>query len=111
MLARFRTRTLGFRANLRWFDFQGASDNFCLFCPDKPVKEDEVHFLFHCKAYKHIREKCDLFSASDSHGQRLSLIDILTSLDDYIILSLAKYVAEAISVRNKLLTIARSTHD
>ena len=111
MLARFRTRTLGFRANLRWFDFQGASDNFCLFCPDKPVKEDEVHFLFHCKAYKHIREKCDLFSASDSHGQRLSLIDILTSLDDYIILSLAKYVAEAISVRNKILTVARSTHD
>eukprot|EP00745_Piridium_sociabile_P009501 TRINITY_DN16670_c0_g1_i8.p2 TRINITY_DN16670_c0_g1~~TRINITY_DN16670_c0_g1_i8.p2 ORF type:complete len:102 (+),score=6.10 TRINITY_DN16670_c0_g1_i8:760-1065(+) len=95
MLARFRTRTLGLNANKNWF-VSGAAENICPACKLNTI-EDEFHFLFQCKAYETIRQKCNIFQAPIIRRQ--NLVDVLTLENEELIRSLARYVAEACQVR------------
>ena len=102
MLSRFRTRTMGFRANAKWFEHQNVSDNCCILCKEEPVKEDEIHFMFHCKAYSHIRHKYSFFNNTNpNYSQDQNFVNVLKSENNNTILSLAKYVAEAYDTRCK----------
>lgn len=102
MFARFRTRTLGFKANKRWFEQTNTTDDICILC-EEGVKEDERHFLFDCSAYNNIRCKSQLFHTF--FAKRKNLTSMLATDDDVILKNLAKYIAEAVSYRNKKIVI------
>ena len=100
-LARFRSRTLGLRANKNWFISAGSMNNYCLFCSDKSIAEDENHFLFECKAYDDVRMKSALFKREAARRQ--DIISLLSTNDNRIIVALAKYIADANNIRKSLI--------
>ena len=54
-LTRFRVRACGLRSHKVWFQTEISENSSCPVCGH--VLEDEVHFLFQCPAYLHLREK------------------------------------------------------
>ena len=94
-LTRFRTRTLGLRANKVWFE-QSINNRNCVLCLDQTEIEDENHFLFKCKAYEGIRNNSALFGNSNT-----DLVKLLQSNDENIIFQLAKFISEAIVIRKQ----------
>ena len=98
MLARFRNRTLGFRANEMWFYDQETADSTCILCTEN-VKEDEYHFIFQCKVYEDNRKKSKLFDLIPL--KPYNLLDLLVTNDENIICFLAKYIAESYDIREK----------
>ena len=99
MLARFRTRTLGLHANITWFA-SGPVGNECPACKTRAV-EHEVHFLFHCQAYRRIRQACSVLQAPIAESQNVG--NILSLKDEDRVRSLAKFITDAFNIR-KLLT-------
>jgi hypothetical protein len=97
-MTRFRTRTLGLKANKIWFDLSMNNRN-CMFCTDESVIEDEIHFVFHCKAYDNLRNHSIVFKTDIA--KRLDLVSLLNTNDNEIILMFAKFIAEATSIRRK----------
>ena len=59
--------------------------------------EDEEHFVFNCANYEEVRKRNSLFETTEA--KRKDLFQLLKSEDEKIILSLAKYIAEANSIR------------
>ena len=92
---RFRLRTLGLSANKRWFQPGTSTDLPCPMCGYNV--ENEIHFLFQCKAYDSIRDKCEFFSLDVA--KRQDIVFILSSYNEHIIKSVAKFVAEAVKIR------------
>ena len=54
-LTRFRVRACGLRSHKVWFQTEISENSSCPMCGH--LLEDEVHFLFQCPAYLHLREK------------------------------------------------------
>lgn len=100
IFARFRSRTLGLRANKLWFKKDNDNRN-CLFCTEQMYVEDETHFVFHCKAYDHIRKYYSIFYTTAATYSDVSRL--LCSQDTRCILSLAKFIAEAYKLRQRKL--------
>jgi hypothetical protein len=96
-LARFRLRTLGFNAHKRWFHTDTAAPSPCPMCGF--LLEDEMHFMFHCKTYDDIREKCNVFRTNVAKNE--DLVGMLKMDDAEQLRSLAKFIAEAYSLRIK----------
>jgi hypothetical protein len=61
--------------------------------------EDEMHFMFHCKTYDDIREKCNVFRTNVAKNE--DLVGMLKMDDAEQLRSLAKFIAEAYSLRIK----------
>ena len=76
-------------------------NNYCLFCSDKSIAEDENHFLFECKAYDDVRMKSALFKREAARQQ--DIISLLSTNDNRIIVALAKYIADANNIRKSLI--------
>jgi exonuclease III len=100
MLSRFRTRTLGLRVRKRWFDISTGNQN-CLLCTEETFIENETHFMFLCKSYDALRHQSPLFNTDAA--RKLDLHSLLLSEKEEIICLLAKYIAEANSVRREKL--------
>ena len=100
MLARFRTRTLGLNSNKAWFESEPTAEA-CTLCKSRAV-ENETHFIFHCEAYGHIRQKCCIFEAPIAKEQ--NLVKLLTHTNEKYIISLAKYIAEAAKLRRSVIS-------
>ena len=100
LLARIRTRTLGLRANKRWYEQNEDNDNVCLLC--KKAAESEIHFVFQCSAYNDIRRKYDIFSLPVFIRQ--DICAILASKDERKVFSFAKFFEEAYNLRAKTMT-------
>ena len=99
-LARFRTRTLGLQSSQRWYITDIQLDATCKVCASNN-REDEQHFFFHCEAYKVVREKCSVFASPLAQRRDLPALLKLTRAED--VNSIAKYVAEASNIREKLI--------
>ena len=97
LFTRFRLRTLGFNANKRWFDCGTSTENPCPLCGH--TVDDESHFLFDCVAFSDVRKKHSFFKSEVAKRQDVALI--VSSTNDQLIQSLAKYIAEAMKMRNK----------
>ena len=74
-----------------------CDNNACPFCPGIP--EDELHFVFDCKAYEHLRKTCPLFQTEIM--ERRNLTNVLKSENIQILSSFAKYLAHANNIRKK----------
>ena len=96
-LANFRMRTLGLNSNKRWFLTAQSANEACPFCPS--AREDESHFVFHCAEYSDIRAKCLVFNTR--YAERENLTDVLCCKNEEIVMSFAKFLAEAIKLRNR----------
>ena len=101
-LLRFRLRVLGLNTKKFWFDSE-ISDALCPFCD---LVEDEMHFVFFCKAYQHIRQRCHF---TPNHISRASLLRILRSENEELLKCFAKYIAEADGCRKKYLSVGHAT--
>eukprot|EP00745_Piridium_sociabile_P044188 TRINITY_DN9210_c0_g1_i1.p1 TRINITY_DN9210_c0_g1~~TRINITY_DN9210_c0_g1_i1.p1 ORF type:complete len:408 (+),score=9.52 TRINITY_DN9210_c0_g1_i1:2081-3304(+) len=97
-LARFRLRTLGLNAHKQWFQTDPSTCSPCPMCGF--LTEDEIHFLFHCKAYAQIREKCVVFKSNSAKNE--DIFGVLKMNHQISALqSLAKFIAEALNLRRK----------
>ena len=65
------------------------------------ASEDEVHFLFQCQAHANLRIKCNIFDSATTQFSMIHVSTLLASKDETEINTLAKYIAEAMSVRKK----------
>ena len=54
-LTRFRVRACGLRSHKMWFQTEISENSSYPMCGH--LLEDEVHFLFQCPVYLHLREK------------------------------------------------------
>eukprot|EP00745_Piridium_sociabile_P032735 TRINITY_DN5549_c0_g1_i12.p1 TRINITY_DN5549_c0_g1~~TRINITY_DN5549_c0_g1_i12.p1 ORF type:complete len:436 (-),score=19.73 TRINITY_DN5549_c0_g1_i12:134-1441(-) len=104
--ARFRLRTFGFNANKRWFQPGTSTEIPCPLC-DYSV-DNEIHFVFDCKALEKVRSRCEVFGKDAA--LRKDLISLLSSEDDDTIISVAKYISEAWSIRRKTVLSDRLVH-
>jgi len=66
------------------------------------ILDDEVHFLFHCQSYVSIRENCGVLNLEAFRRQ--DIFSILSSDDDIVIKSVAKFIAEALKLRQLQLS-------
>ena len=105
MLARFRSRTLGFKANRNWFSNEASTNNGCPLCPGYH-KEDEEHFVFYCKAYEEVRRKSRLFNVISQRPH--SIVELLGSDDVNIICLFAKFIADCYATREKKMSASVS---
>ena len=96
-MTRFRLRTLGLNANKRWFLTETSTQAPCPMCGS--LTENETHFLFHCKAYDVIREKCTFFRSE--FGKKNDVIATLVSENENVIRSVAMFIAEAHKIRQE----------
>ena len=95
-LARFRLRSLGLNAT-KWFNTNTPAEAVCPMCNTE--NEDEMHFLFVCKSYENIRQKCVIFNEDIS--KRRDIIRVLTTENEVHQKSLAKFIALAWESRQK----------
>ena len=100
-LVRFRVRTLGLNATKRWYHTDTSAGSPCPMCGWQT--EDEVHFLFVCKSYDDIRQKCML--VSEEILKRMDITSILLSEDEALLRSLAKFISLAWDRRRKKMTL------
>jgi hypothetical protein len=97
MMARFRTRTLGLFANRRWYELT-TGDRRCVLCNDESL-ENEEHFIFNCKTYSDLRARSLLFVCNS--GRTSGIKQLLQSTNEQVVLSLAKFIAEAAELRKR----------
>ena len=90
-LVRFRVRSLGLNATKRWFQTNTLAQTACPMCGSQ--FEDEIHFLFVCKSYDDIRQKCIIFN--DETLERRDITRVLETENETQLKSLAKFIALA----------------
>eukprot|EP00745_Piridium_sociabile_P004303 TRINITY_DN1254_c0_g1_i4.p1 TRINITY_DN1254_c0_g1~~TRINITY_DN1254_c0_g1_i4.p1 ORF type:complete len:981 (+),score=112.61 TRINITY_DN1254_c0_g1_i4:2532-5474(+) len=100
-LARFRLRALGLNANKRWYSADTSSRSPCPMCG--ALIEDEIHFLFLCKYYDDMRKSCVVFNENISKERDIT--SVLSTNDEKILRSLARFIALAWDSRRKKTTI------
>eukprot|EP00745_Piridium_sociabile_P020930 TRINITY_DN32279_c0_g1_i8.p1 TRINITY_DN32279_c0_g1~~TRINITY_DN32279_c0_g1_i8.p1 ORF type:complete len:178 (-),score=11.46 TRINITY_DN32279_c0_g1_i8:250-783(-) len=93
--ARFRLRAFGLNANKRWFQPGTSTESPCPLCGFSV--DDEKHFLFQCRLYDTLREKHTFFELDMT--KKHDVVSVLSSDDELIIQSVAKFIAEAYKIR------------
>ena len=96
-LVRFRTRTLGLGSVKKWYE--AAVSGICPVCKDDTSLDDEIHFLFLCPFFENIRTKYITTNKFVSHSD--ALIELFSTKNEDVVCALAKYVTEAMDVREK----------
>ena len=71
----------------------------CLVCGQEG--EGEAHFVFNCKAHTDIGKKYSIFDSPTTHCGMNHVSALLTSKNETEITALAKYITEAMKVREK----------
>ena len=98
-LARFRLRVLGLNAKKRWYDTDtdASTQSPCPMCGDQT--EDEIHFIFDCKSYDDIRNKCLVFD--DRFVLERDITQLFLSDNNIKIQSFSRFIALAWTRRTK----------
>ncbi len=101
-LTRFRVRACGLRSHKVWFQTEISENSSCPMCGH--LLEDEVHFLFQCPAYLHLREKY-VSMESVSQPNWSNVRNILACENEPKTINLSKYLTFALDIRKKKLEI------
>ena len=103
-LTRFRVRACGLRSHKVWIQTEISENSSCPMCGH--LLEDEVHFLFQCPAYLHLREK---YVSTDSVSQPnwSHVRNILACENEPKTINLSKYLTFTLDIRKKKLVLER----
>ena len=101
-LTRFRLRVSGLKNCKRWFQNENLTND--VMCPScRNATEDEVQFLFHCSAYTEKRKCSNILNITIDNPDHAYVARLLSSGDENTIKSIAKFVADAMNVRKKII--------
>ena len=103
-LTGFRVRACGLRNHKVWFQTEISENSSCPMCGHLLV--DEVHFLFQCPAYLHLREKY-VSTESVSQPNWSNVRNILACENESKTINLSKNLAFALDIRKNKSEIER----
>ena len=98
----FRVGACGLRSHKVWFQTEISENSSCPMCGH--LLEDEVHFLFQCPAYLHLRNKY-VSMESVSQPNWSNVRNILACENEPQTINLSKYLTFALDIRKKKLEI------
>ena len=98
----FCVRACSLRSHKVWFQTEISENSSCPMCGH--LLEDEVHFLFQCPVYLHLREKY-ISTESVSQSKWSNVRNILACENERKTINLSKYLTFALDIRKKKLEI------
>ena len=99
-LTKFRLRVSGLQNMKLWFlNEERVDGNVCPSC--ESAAEDEIHFLFQCAMYADIRINCEILGSSTGIADQNHVARVLSCTNQKDIISLARFISEAMNVRTR----------